>query len=81
MVSDGSIAKITMNTYVGEDKNTGESPDLRRTEPQAQAHRLQRIGMTCRRIQLAGAVDAIEHGEEEEKVLKRLGGQTLDRGT
>lgn len=45
----------------------------RRTEPQAQARRLQRIGMTCRHIQLAGAVDAIEHGEEEEKVLKRLG--------
>ena len=37
--------------------------------------KLQGIGMTCRRIQLAGAVDAIEHGEEEEKVLKRLGGK------
>ncbi|MHB8106842.1 MAG: hypothetical protein ACYDH4_05380 [Candidatus Cryosericum sp.] len=37
--------------------------------------KLQGIGMTCRRIQLAGAVDAIEHGEAKEKVLKRLGGK------
>lgn len=37
--------------------------------------RLQGISMTCRSIRLAGAVDAIEHGEEEEKVLKRLGGK------